>query len=139
MPLYLRLPLTIGVTGAMATDLSEGKIYNFWILPLFFSGVLNRFFTGTANISCLCSIFISVILSVSLFFIRAFAAGDAKLIIAVSTFLTLRELAAVLTVSLYIAAVMGIFVLLASGGRIRKIRMAVPIGASLFLLMGGVL
>ena len=56
---YILLTL---VTGAMATDLKQGKIYNYWLLPAFLAGLLWRLVgTGppmlpTANPSALSAV-----------------------------------------------------------------------------------
>ena len=147
----------------MASDITQNRIFNIWILPAAATGIISRLYSlmitvgakesiessrSIANLhACLISYIISYLISAFLLYliyrIRGLGAGDVKLILTGSLYMTGQEMIVSIAWSFVIAGIMAV-VLLAdrSTGRNaarRSLPFAVPYGLSVILLIGGIL
>ena len=86
----MQLILAALVLGAAVTDLTTGKIYNSFLLPVFLAGLLLRIdFAGVQILSeILASIGITAVILLPFWFLHGIGAGDIKLLAVVSSFLS---------------------------------------------------
>ncbi|MDO4285507.1 MAG: prepilin peptidase [Eubacteriales bacterium] len=131
--------LLVFLTGAMATDLKNGKIYNGWILPAFLAGLLWR--AASAGIRGAPGILLSILLPLALLLlfygIGGIGAGDVKLLVTSSVFLPLRSFFTCLGASFLIAAFLSAILLFRRRERGLRIHFAVPVGIGFILHLGG--
>ncbi len=156
------LILTVLLTGAAATDLRKGKVYDLWILPAYLAGSLwriqNRALLQHLSIasggmvclpgpvplwqSALHAFFLLpmtvILVLLPLWRWKGLGGGDVRLLAAVSLFLTPAEFLTGLFCALILGAGIGIVVLLRSGGRQHRICFAVPVFISYLCCLGGV-
>lgn len=156
------LILTVLLTGAAATDLRKGKVYDLWILPAYLAGslwriqnraLLQHLSIASSGMVCLpgpvplwqsaLHAFFLLPMTVILVLLplwrwKGLGGGDVRLLAAVSLFLTPAEFLTGLFCALILGAGIGIVVLLRSGGRQHRICFAVPVFISYLCCLGGV-
>lgn len=143
VPLSYRFILTILVTGAMASDLSRGKIYNIWLLPAAATGTIAGLctaWTGAgAGIGSLAgTVLTAFIISFIPFIFGGLGAGDVKLVTVSALFMDLRQAVLSLGAAFFLAGVLAML-MLADDAASEGIPFAIPYGAAVIFLTGGVL
>lgn len=120
------------------TDLSMGKIYNMVVFPAFAAGILLRIEAG--GIRAVPELLLSILLPALLlmpFWTRGIAAGDIKLLIAISVLLPLQEFWICSAASVLIAGIIALSVFIRTHDLHTAIPLAVPISFGvLFHLCG---
>ena len=169
MPLSYRIILTILVTGAMASDLSGGRIFNIWLLPAAATGTIAGLYTASAHTgagirSIGGSVLTAFIITFIVFLLKGLGAGDVKLAAVSALFMTPAQALLHLGAAFLLAGILAVLMLaddalsaIFAGGRKhrsapasswqstafpgarRSIPFAVPYGIAVFLLTGGVL
>lgn len=125
--------------GAAATDWTKHRIYNLWILPGLFAGLLTAGWTGGgAGVrSAVGSMLLAFLLLFPVYLIGGIGAGDVKLFAAAALFLGARETLLSIFLSFFIGAGISV-VRIAVERRFRqKIRFAAPILISILFVFGG--
>ena len=164
MPPASSVILIILVTGAMASDIHRGRIYNCWLVPAFVTGIVMKLYACCAylrsadGIRSILPELAHGVLPVPAVFILVLiphlcgglGAGDVKLITAGSVFLSFRENIICLAQAFLLAGLMVLFVLAeglmpacrqqeASGVHCPGgIPFAVPYALSVIFMTGGV-
>lgn len=124
-----------------ATDLLKGRIYNAVTVPALALGIL---FTarraGAAGIlEVLCAAAFTVLVLSPFWRAGGLGAGDVKLLAAVSAFMPSGEYLRCFAGAFMIGLCMGVLRLLGSRGKRHTIHFAVPVAASVFLHIAGIL
>ena len=103
---------------ATATDLLWGKIYNWLTFPFLLTGLIYRFaMQGTdGGVVALQSVAVAFALFFPLFAIRAVAAGDAKLLMAMGAWLDPKTTIEIAAVAILFGAAVGLVTLLRQKG-----------------------
>ncbi len=103
---------------ATATDLLWGKIFNWLTFPFLLTGLIARFaFGGVADLSQgLTAIAVAFALFFPLYVVRAIAAGDAKLLMAMAAWTDSTTIVQVAAIAIVIGAAVGLFSLLRQKG-----------------------
>lgn len=101
-----------------ATDLLWGKVYNFVTIPFFFAGLIFHFYVG--GISSLTDVGLAVGMATLLFFplylLRAMAAGDVKLLMAIGAWTSVHVVLQIAGISILFGAFVGLVALLKHRG-----------------------
>ncbi len=143
VPLSYRFILTILVTGAMASDLSRGRIYNIWLLPAAATGTIAGMctvWTGAgAGIGSLAgTVLTAFIITFIPFMFGGLGAGDVKLVTVSALFMDLRQAVLSLGAAFFLAGVLAML-MLADDAASEGVPFAVPYGVAVIFLTGGVL
>jgi prepilin peptidase CpaA len=103
---------------AAATDLLWGKIYNWLTFPFLLAGVLNKFlyYGAGGGTESLVSIGAALALFLPLYAMRAIAAGDAKLLMAVAAWLDAKTTFEIAVLSILVGAAVGLILLIEKKG-----------------------
>jgi Flp pilus assembly protein protease CpaA len=103
---------------ATVTDLLWGKIFNWLTFPFLLTGLIARFaFGGVADLQQgLWAIAIAFALFFPLYAVRAIAAGDAKLLMAMAAWMDSKSVIEVAAIAIVIGAGVGLFSLLRQKG-----------------------
>ena len=168
MPPASSVILIILVTGAMASDIHRGRIYNHWLVPAFVTGIMMDLYAYLRSIDDICgtvpeapdvmlcparvpAVFILIFIPYAL---GGLGAGDVKLAATGSVFMSFSVNIVCLTQAFLLAGIMAVFLLAEeavqacrrrddparrSGKRgIGGIPFAVPYALSVILMTGGV-
>ena len=135
-----RILLTVLLGGAVFTDLRAGRIYNAWLVLWTVPGALIRLAgEGLSALPILLFLTISTFLVLFPFYCRGgLGAGDIKLLMAVSVFLSPAEYASCLSAILLLSALYAGIVLVLTKDLRRGLHLALPIAAGVLLHVGGV-
>ena len=167
MPLSYSIILTILVTGAMASDISHNRICNIWLLPAAVTGISVRLYdliisSITHKLFMASGFIVYLIVAVILYLLclmNGLGAGDVKLILTCSLFLTGQEMLISIAAAFIAAGMMAVMLMAdRSAGRIKNrikeritagsadrhpalpsLPFAVPYGIAVILLIGGML
>ena len=131
--------LFILLTGAVITDLVRKKIYNLWILPGFFAGlILSLCSGGMRGLSgALTAALLALVILFPVYLAGGIGAGDVKLFAAAATWLSFGEVCMCILISFAIGAVYGLIKLLAARKKGTTIRFAIPVMISILFIFGG--
>jgi prepilin signal peptidase PulO-like enzyme (type II secretory pathway) len=112
------IALWILFAASSATDLLWGKIYNGVTLTFLFFGLIAQFYFGgvSAGGQALLSVVLAFVLFFPLYWVKAVAAGDVKLLMAAAAWADLRLVFELSVASLLIGAVVGGIVLIRKAG-----------------------
>ena len=126
---------------SVVTDLARGKIYNAVTLPGLLLGIgLSAWRGGAVGIlEVLCAAAFTVLVLVPFCGMGGLGAGDVKLLAAVSAFMPSGEYLRCFAGAFVIGGCVGLVRLLVSRGKRRTLHFAVPVAASVFLHIAGVL
>ncbi len=132
--------LTVLVTGAAATDLASGRIYNIWTCPALIAGILCRTADGTPGglLQSLSSIAVAVVLSLAVHIFGGISGGDVKLIAAVAAFYSPEETIRFLLAALFLSGAQALIVLAAARGKKHSLPLSLPLGAAVVLHLIGI-
>lgn len=132
MPLSYTIILTVLVTGAMASDISRGRICNIWLLPAAVTGTISWLYTfitcivsADAGVSvcrlCIRSLCVdssdagafltAVILTFIPYLCRGLGAGDVKLVAVSAIFMTPKQALMTIGSAYFLAGVLAALLL----------------------------
>ena len=164
MPPASSVILIILVTGAMASDIHRGRIYNHWLVPAFATGIMMDLYAYIRSFDGICgtapdvmpcparipAVFILIFIP---YIMGGLGAGDVKLATAGSVFMSFNENIVCLAQAFLLAGIMAVFVLAEEAVQVRRqdgsagrterrsfggIPFAVPYALSVILMTGGV-
>ena len=165
MPPASSVILIIFVTGAMASDIHRGRIYNHWLVPAFVTGIMMDLYTYMRSFDGICgtapdvmpcparvpAVFILIFIP---YVMGGLGAGDVKLATAGSVFMTFSENIVCLAQAFLLAGIMAVFMLAEEAVQVCRRRddparrpgkrgiggipFAVPYALSVILMTGGV-
>ncbi len=128
------------LTVAVFTDLLKDKIYNFWVVPGFVTGLAESYLQGPERFTgSLQAVGAALIILLPIYFIKGIAAGDIKLFVSAASFLTMQETITCILISFLIAGVISVAVIILKRNKQKTIHFAVPVLASVLFLLGGAL
>lgn len=112
------IALLLLLVVATTTDLLWGKIYNWLTLPFLLTGLVYRFaFVGLdGGLAALASIGVAFALFFPLYIVRAVAAGDVKLLMAMGAWADFSTIYQVAAIAILVGAAVGLFALLHQKG-----------------------
>ncbi|SFC83652.1 prepilin peptidase CpaA [Butyrivibrio sp. YAB3001] len=126
------------MSGAVLTDLCKDKIYNLWVVPGMLTGLIIALFQGRGRLlDALFTVAVSFLILIPVYLVKGIAAGDVKLLLSTASFLSLQEMYSCLLFSFLIAGAISLAVLVFSRKKKKTIHFAVPVLASTFLVLGG--
>ncbi len=128
------------MTGAAFTDLVKDKIYNAWVIPGLVTGMLTSLTRGPGGFAeSLKAVGVTLMILLPVYFIRGIAAGDVKLFMSAASFLSMQDAVSCIVISFLIAGAISVAILILKRNKKREIHFAVPVLASVLLVVGGVL
>lgn len=112
------IALWILLVLATLTDLRWGKIFNVLTFPYFFAGLIFSFYVGgvTGLGNALSGVGVAILLYFPLYYFKALAAGDVKLLMAIAPWVDSKVVIEIAAVSILFGALVGISVLIRSKG-----------------------
>lgn len=126
--------------GAVFTDLYKDKIYNAWIIPGMAAGLLLSLGQGMDGvINTLCSMGISLLILLPVYFIKGIAAGDVKLFLATASFLSMQDLMSCILLSFLLAGAISLVIIIIKKKGQKTIHFAIPVMMSVLFMMGGII
>lgn len=136
-----RVLLTVLLGGAVFTDLKSGRIYNAWLIPWTVSGALLRLIKDglPALPVLLLPMFLTLLFLFPFYRTGGLGAGDVKLLMAVSVFLTPAGYASCLMAILLFSLLYALTILAVRKDFHRGLHLALPIAAGVLLHVGGVI
>lgn len=132
-----RLVLIIFVTAAAATDLRDGRIYNFLILPTWAAGLWLVLIRGGENLpEMLESIFLTLVFLYPFWRIEGLGAGDIKMFLALIPLMGSPWYLFSFVLSFVVGGAVAVVLIMREPDLTRTVHLAVPIGISvLFSLL----
>lgn len=137
----MQLILAVLVLGAAVTDLTTGKIYNSFLLPVFLAGLLLRIdFAGVQILpEILASIGITAVILLPFWFLHGIGAGDIKLLAVVSSFLLPEDAFHCFSASFLIGACFALLRYRKTHNRKSSIHFALPVCIGVLAHVGGLI
>ena len=126
------------LSGAVFTDLYKDKIYNVWVVPGFFTGLIAAGLQGGGRFAeALMATIAAFLVLMPVYFFKGIAAGDVKLLLSTASFLSLQELYSCILFSFLIAGAISLVIILFKREK-KTLHFAVPVLASTILVLGGI-
>ncbi len=127
------------MTGAVFTDLYKDKIYNVWVIPGILTGLILALCQGMDRFwQALLSIGVTFLILIPVYLIKGIAAGDVKLLLATSSFLSLQDTYSCILYSFLIAGLISLGMLFLKHGNKKTLHFALPVLASTVFVLGGI-
>ncbi len=132
--------LILFLTVAVFTDLVKDRIYNAWVIPGLLGGLTTSLIQGPARLfESVSSVGAVLLILLPVYFLKGIAAGDVKLFMGATSFLSVQDTISCIVVSFLIAGLISIAVIILQRNKQKTIHFAVPVLASVLILVGGVL
>ena len=123
---------------AVFTDLFRDKIYNAWVIPGLLTGAATSLLQGSDRfVQSLTAVGAAFLILLPVYFFRGIAAGDVKLFMSAASFLSMQDTISCIVISFLIAGVISVAILILKRNKQKTIHFAVPILASVLLVVGG--
>ena len=124
----------------MFTDLFKDKIFNAWVIPALSTGVISSLMQGSERfLESLSAVGAAFLILLPVYFLKGIAAGDVKLFMSAASFLSVSDTLSCILVSFLIAGIISIAVIILKRNKQKTIHFAVPILASVLIVIGGIL
>ena len=128
------------MTGAVFTDLIKGRIYNAMVVPAMATGVIGSILQSPDRfLEALSAVGAAFLILLPVYFLKGIAAGDVKLLMSASSFLSVTDTVSCIVISFLIAAVFSVAIIVFKRNKQKTIHFAVPVLISVLFVVGGVL